>query len=100
MNYQRRRQQWIRSWGMTVKANCVHAKARHGFQERDNSYSQADETGSPSSTGQDQPDNLQASESAIDDTTLWMRIAERTGSLDFWLSPDEDVYTEDDGTPI
>ena len=84
---------------MTIKAKCGEAKTiRHGFHEGDNSYSQADETTPPSSTCQDQAGDQESDPS--DDTILWMRLAERSGSLDFWTSPGEDVYTEDDGTPI
>lgn len=30
----------------------------------------------------------------------WMRLSETSGSFDFWSSPDEDAYTEEDGSPI
>jgi hypothetical protein len=29
-----------------------------------------------------------------------MRMTERSGSLDFWMRPEEDVYSMDDGEPV
>jgi hypothetical protein len=29
-----------------------------------------------------------------------LRLLESSGSLDFWESPDEDVYSPEDGTPL
>lgn len=85
---------------MTVKAKArlENAKARQGFCERDNTYSQSDES-AQFPNGQADVDLGERNESEHE-TLQWMRVSEQSGALDFWKAPGEDLYTEGDGTPI
>lgn len=33
------------------------------------------------------------------ESAQWMLLQERSGAFDFWMRPEEDVYSDDDGMP-
>lgn len=49
----------------------------------------------------EQDSRFEMSTSPEDPTSMqWLRLAEASGAASSWDHPDEDIYTDEDGTPL